>query len=373
MIHTLNVKDLNNIISFNFNFNSDLNIFTGKNGSGKTTVIKLIWYLTSGNLSQIFEEIEFKNLYFKSDSVVADFNVVKDKDKNSFVSGHYEVDGIIYEFEHESITDINNEELLVNNQIQSKSIFFPTFRRIEGGFSIDTNTRKELIKRNNKIIRGRILSRKEDQLNFALNDLSERISSNANNKFIASISTKDIISLLNSKYTEVLEMTGDLENTQSKKIQDKIRNKEKDKDEEILKQIEKIVENTDQEKSKLMRPFEVLSKLIKDIFQNKKIKISKTLTLGEAKEAITSDKLSAGEKQMLSFLCYNFFADNTAIFIDEPEISLHPDWQRLIFPTLLEQSTNNQFFVATHSPFIYSKYPSNEFVLDPNKGNAYYE
>lgn len=117
-----------------------------------------------------------------------------------------------------------------------------------------------------------------------------------------------------------------------------------------------------------MKPFTVLSDLIQEIFSDKSIKITKSLTLGETKEAITSDKLSAGEKQMLSFLCYNFFSDNTSIFIDEPELSLHTDWQRILFPTLLEQSTNNQFFVATHSPFIYSQFPDKEHILDIDKG-----
>ena len=93
-------------------------------------------------------------------------------------------------------------------------------------------------------------------------------------------------------------------------------------------------------------------------------------TLEEAKEAISSDKLSAGEKQMLSFLCYNAFSDNMPIFIDEPELSLHVDWQRLLFPTLLKQGQKNQFFVATHSPFIYAKYPDKEFLLNDNRGGS---
>lgn len=80
------------------------------------------------------------------------------------------------------------------------------------------------------------------------------------------------------------------------------------------------------------------------------------------------DKLSAGEKQMLSFLCYNTFSKNKIIFIDEPELSLHPDWQRLLIPTLLKQGGNNQFFIATHSPFIYAKYPDKELVLSEDKG-----
>ena len=66
---------------------------------------------------------------------------------------------------------------------------------------------------------------------------------------------------------------------------------------------------------------------------------------------------------MLSFLCYNAFNDKTSIFIDEPELSLHIDWQRLFLPTLLDQSTGNQFFIATHSPFIFSGYQHKEIPL----------
>lgn len=73
---------------------------------------------------------------------------------------------------------------------------------------------------------------------------------------------------------------------------------------------------------------------------------------------------------MLSFLCYNAFSEETVVFIDEPELSLHVDWQRLLFPTLLKQGQKNQFFVATHSPFIYSKYPDKEFMLDDYRGGV---
>jgi predicted ATPase len=93
------------------------------------------------------------------------------------------------------------------------------------------------------------------------------------------------------------------------------------------------------------------------------------LTLGDLSDAISSDKLSAGEKQMLSFLCYNTFTEKSTIFIDEPELSLHPDWQRTLVPTLLEQGNNNQFFMATHSPFIYAKFPDKEIMLGNDRGD----
>ncbi len=57
------------------------------------------------------------------------------------------------------------------------------------------------------------------------------------------------------------------------------------------------------------------------------------------------------------------------IIIDEPELSLHVDWQRQLFAILIGQEASNQFVVATHSPFIYSKYPDKEIQLDAERGD----
>jgi len=42
------------------------------------------------------------------------------------------------------------------------------------------------------------------------------------------------------------------------------------------------------------------------------------------------------------------------LFIDEPEICLHPKAQEKLFTALLELSRNNQIFIATHSPYFLS-------------------
>lgn len=39
--------------------NEDLNVFTGRNGCGKTTIMKLFWYAVSSNFSQLLREINF--------------------------------------------------------------------------------------------------------------------------------------------------------------------------------------------------------------------------------------------------------------------------------------------------------------------------
>ena len=68
MIQSLEVKELNNRLTDKFEFHEDLNIFTGPNGSYKTTLLKLMWYLISGNLQQIVLEIPFNSLAIQTDS-----------------------------------------------------------------------------------------------------------------------------------------------------------------------------------------------------------------------------------------------------------------------------------------------------------------
>ena len=67
MIRRFEVNGLYNRIDVSIDFNSDLNIITGRNGSGKTTVLKLIWYLISGNLERIMSGIPFRDVLIETD------------------------------------------------------------------------------------------------------------------------------------------------------------------------------------------------------------------------------------------------------------------------------------------------------------------
>jgi predicted ATP-binding protein involved in virulence len=64
--------------------------------------------------------------------------------------------------------------------------------------------------------------------------------------------------------------------------------------------------------------------------------------------------LSSGEKQLfLRALSLKFLeVNNSVILIDEPEISLHPQWQRKIIDVYERIGKNNQLIIATHSPHI---------------------
>ena len=50
----------------------------------------------------------------------------------------------------------------------------------------------------------------------------------------------------------------------------------------------------------------------------------------------------------------------TNIFLtDEPELSLHIEWQRKIIPAIQKLNPNAQIIAATHSPEVASKYRDN--------------
>ena len=68
------------------------------------------------------------------------------------------------------------------------------------------------------------------------------------------------------------------------------------------------------------------------------------------------DLLSSGEQHEL-VLHYNLLfrvRPNTAVLIDEPELSLHVGWQKKFLPDLTEivQLSGFDAVVATHSPFV---------------------
>ncbi len=372
MIKHFEVTGLQGKRDYCLDFHPDLNILTGKNGSGKTTLLKLLWYCLSGNIQRIPDEMTFRSILIETTS----FKLrIFPEDDSSSASQKYEleIDGQKIELpEQQNLglplalplylrsSSIGHIDVIRNaiSEIDDSSVFFPTFRRIEGGYALDQRRRG---------------LRQSNPLQEALSNFSDAFDVGRHH-FVASISTEDIVRLLTSKYALISRHTDALHKRLAENITKMIRDYEKEEKklenaQATLEKIQSQLSGIEVSRNKLLQPFVVLTALTKQILQHKGIKVTDAITFGETAESITSDKLSAGEKQMLSFLCYNAFNSKSCIIIDEPEISLHVDWQRILFPTLLQQSTTNQFIIATHSPFIYSKYSDKELVLNPDKGD----
>lgn len=63
-------------------------------------------------------------------------------------------------------------------------------------------------------------------------------------------------------------------------------------------------------------------------------------------------QLSSGEKQMLVILLTVLVQDNRrgVLFMDEPEVSLHVEWQQRLIGLIRELNPNVQIILTTHSP-----------------------
>lgn len=342
-------------------FNSDLNIVTGRNGAGKTTILKLIWYILSGNIELAFSEIYFNEVKLMTDEYTISLSRIENKERKKNNSA---IILINYNTGSNEKIEIDSNELrmverYIHTKLKGNSVFFPTFRRIEGGFATQNNRR---------------IYRESSGLQRALSELSDELS-NENHIFVSSLSTSDIELLLIKKHSELSEKYNHLQSENSNHIINRIKQNSDNSDNEKAKQtlnlIQEEIQRMEQKKQEIMQPFETLKNLVSEFFKHSGIKLNKmNLSFGDAANAINSDLLSAGEKQMFSFIAYNTFYHDTIFIIDEPELSLHIDWQRTLFPMLLKQGTSNQFIVATHSPFIYGKYPDKELQLISDRGDC---
>jgi len=71
-------------------------------------------------------------------------------------------------------------------------------------------------------------------------------------------------------------------------------------------------------------------------------------------ETISPYKLSSGEKQMLIILLTVLVQDKRhfVLFMDEPEVSLHVEWQQRLIELLIDLNPNVQIILTTHSPAV---------------------
>ena len=84
------------------------------------------------------------------------------------------------------------------------------------------------------------------------------------------------------------------------------------------------------------------------------IRSQNDIAFSQLGERLTPYQLSSGEKQILDILLTVLIEDNKpyVLFMDEPEISLHIDWQQRLIDLILELNPNVQIILTTHSPAV---------------------
>lgn len=109
--------------------------------------------------------------------------------------------------------------------------------------------------------------------------------------------------------------------------------------------------------SSLSAPKRKFQDLIDELFSYTRKKIdrkSNDIVFYQDEEKLSPYKLSSGEKQMLVILLTVLVrdGDHCVLFMDEPEASLHIEWQQKLIGMIRELNPNLQLILTTHSPAV---------------------
>lgn len=93
---------------------------------------------------------------------------------------------------------------------------------------------------------------------------------------------------------------------------------------------------------------------------------NQTIVTSKFGTPIDLKELSSGEKQLIIFLSETLLQEQeSCIFLaDEPELSLHVEWQEALVPNILKVNSNAQILFATHSPDIVNSYQENIIEME---------
>lgn len=278
-----------------------------------------------------------------------------------------------------------------NNFKEINIIYLPTYRRIEHNIDALLKDSNEYNFINDHEIKERFSSNKLIQFGIEdVEDTWENISNDLRNSMIegfnkfSGLMLKNSISFKNPTKNEILKLSQDLkiiqiiferlgEDNISTETKTSIINtlKSEDKNNEkyyflyyMLINLIKIYKNQEKSEKNIKLFTEILNQFFS--FNNKKIiydessisiRVSKKYQ-GEYK-VLSLNNLSSGEKQIISLFTRLLLKDTNEeikywVIIDEPELSLSIEWQKILLPNILKTNKCEFLFATTHSPFIFS-------------------
>ncbi len=347
------IKKLWGKYDIDWQLDKETNILAGQNGTGKTTVLNLIHNVLLGN-SEIVDRYDFNSvkiifntnehiLLISTDNFLAEFAndpIIKLlANFSEFIQPENEKDDeVINAFEDFATrikrmlgAEINPEELAKRSGYFEHNIKnLKDIKQLKNLFNFSFVSTFDKIR--------------DYQINYELHETE------LNSDLFQAIDEFNIYELTLYKKEEKIT-----KNTESK-IKE-ILNKENQSAVE-LQQIGALYKQIEQSRKKLYKNKYFLIDTINELFakSEKKVGFDKDgyLIFHQDNTIIDAEDLSAGEKQLLIILINSVIHDNKPFtyLMDEPEISLHVDWQENLIEMISKINKNAQIIIATHSPAI---------------------
>lgn len=290
-------------LNFVWNLNPDVNILAGDNGSGKSTVLNLIVNILRGTTDEVRDIIDLVNsmtLTFDNSGTLKLTNITED------------ISSLEKKKENPEFADLLNRIKRHDNydEIRTKNI----------EYSIVESSKEPFVKPKLSVI----------------------------NTFDQRLLSEDIIKLLKADNAETqLDLQIYLLRQQYSNYQINIGKR-------AIEALQKGENNISKIDAKRMLFLDTIDTL----FSHTQKKIDRTKNeisfIQRGEKEISPYQLSSGEKQMLIILLTTLVQDEKhfILIMDEPEISLHPDWQENLIDNIRKLNDNVQIIIATHSPSI---------------------
>ncbi len=421
----LKIDKMHGYFNYDVSFNSDITFLYGDNGCGKTTILNIITYIITGKIYELFQ-YDFKEIILKysSDKTDSVDNIIISHEGNDIkVIFLNQIDLIESQRYENSERKLEIERYYLSqypilNEIKDtfNYVYLPLNR--DGNIANDFLTIEKSASYRRRYISNidvtlhdveSLVRRSYNRVNFILNKINEKFSNDILKSFLDvenSSNVEQLIKYINKldsdqvkkiqeDYANVLKTINKWDNKTETRINYFFESLEKDIKEaektnvgfsiEVLFKLSELVkinsiiskaEESEQSKKKHKQPVNDFVKTVNKFIGNNSVKkeiiidTDGTINLKTHGNKVDIQHLSSGEKQIVTFFAYLIFGlenTNQSIFIvDEPELSLHLNWQRQFVDSIMSVNKNVQLIFATHAPEIIGKHLDKCVKLIPN-------
>lgn len=272
--------------------------------------------------------------------------------------------------------------IAISKNVTHRIIYLPTYRRIEDDFA-SLNLRNEELNKAELLIR------------FGMSDVQSSINRILDKiRLLAMKGFTEMTGILLKQYSDgknpleytnkqtqsrdiepetvkiVLDRVGEeIEESYKKKISELVNSGEILKPDYLylLDLINKLIDNYELQKAyddRIKKFSDTCNKYLNDkhfIYNQSTLNLEIFLDneFDSDKNVIQLTQLSSGEKQIVSLFSKLYLEsdDRSIVIIDEPELSLSIQWQKMLLPDIIQTDNCDLLLTVTHSPFIFE----NEF------------
>lgn len=409
-IHDIEIEGFWGKYTLSAKLNKDINLFIGVNGSGKTTLLSIIIAILKLDISTLFDydfdniKIHLKNTQNKTKTVA----IKKEEDKINYLlskesyvfyneksfyehrysqSHIYRRNSYTIEMLKEKLSDIclvkqisvyRHQEETYNRYERERNEIPKTqidkkIGELETEFNkyrlyINTEINKVSDEYRKDVFRKILKINKRSNLKSITRNIEYKTLKTAlENLGLTEISDNKLIDAYIKKQTEFIDSI-----TKNKgDIKLELEDINFLSNYQSILDIVDLTNDVENKKKLLNQPIDNFINLIKQFLSQPQYKKELCIEDGlkvkiDDNQIIELRKLSSGEKQLLILLLETLLqkSTNTIYIIDEPEISLHLAWQRILISSILKLNPNIQLIIATHAPEIVANYRKNIISME---------